>query len=404
MKDSFITPDNRKALEEFLMDIEILDKIEAKLAHFNVFETLGVIHTEIRHSNVLSWLLTPTENHNLGDYVIKKVVQSIVYQNHKESSNFTYHPLDISLLDYNDFVVRREWRNMDVVAISNKNQFVVTIENKVWSKESTYQLQKYRHIIQEEFPDYQKLFIFLTPYGESASDENNWISFDYNQFVKIVEKGVKIKGDTISNRVKVFLDQYITTVRRYIVGDEELENVCREIYYKHKKALDLIFEYKPDIYSDIANNLKERIKQESDLILDTASKTYTRFPTKELDSLIEKKGNGWTSSKRILLFEFQNRNNKLVLKLIIGPGDQAIRQKIYDIVKNNKNSFRGKLGKYHNQFTSIYTREFLSKDFEEEANYEEVLEKISTKFIDFLRSDLHSIHQTFTDNKEQLKY
>ncbi|WP_173915970.1 PD-(D/E)XK nuclease family protein [Halobacillus sp. Marseille-Q1614] len=404
MKDSSITTSNREALEQFLMDIEILDRIDAKLAPFNVFETLGIINTEIRHSNVLSWLLAPYENHGLGDYVLKKVIQSIVYQNHNDNSTITYTPLDISLLNYNDFVVRREWRDMDVVAFSNKSQFVVTVENKVWSKESKHQLQKYRYIIQEEFPDYQKIFIFLTPYGEPASDKDNWLSFDYDQFINIVEQGMELKGDIISNRVKHFLDQYITTMRRYIVGDEELERVCREIYYKHKKALDLIFEYKPDIYSDIAKDLKELIKQEPELILDTSSKSYTRFSTKEIDTLIEKKGNGWTSSKRILLFEFQNRNNKLVLKLIIGPGDQAIRQKIYEVIKNNKSSFRGKLGKHNNQYTTIYTREFLPKSFEEETNYEDALKKISSKFIDFLNHDLISIHQTFNDNREHLNH
>ncbi|MCP3027027.1 PD-(D/E)XK nuclease family protein [Halobacillus sp. A5] len=398
MKDSDIKISQREALEHFLMDIEILDEIDSKLAHFNVFETLGMIHTEIRHSNVLSWLLSPTENHGLGDYVLKKVIQSIVYQNYIDSANFAYSPLEISLLDYHDFVIRREWRDIDVVAVSEANQLVVTIENKVWSKESKHQLHKYRHIIQEEFPNYQHLFIFLTPYGDSASDEENWFSFDYNQFIKIIEKGINLKGDTISNRVKLFIDQYITMVRRYIVGDEELERICREIYYKHKKALDLIFEHKPDTYSDIANDLKELVTQEPGLILDTSPKTYIRFTTNELDDLIEKKGGGWTSSKRILLFEFQNKNNKLALKLIIGPGDQVLRRKIYDIAINNKSDFRGKIGKLMNQYTTIYTQEFLPKNFEDNYDYEDILKRIKTKFDAFLRSDVHNIQQTIIDN------
>ncbi|MCP3032367.1 PD-(D/E)XK nuclease family protein [Halobacillus sp. A1] len=398
MRKTKIKTTNRKALERFLMDIEILDDIDSKLAHFNVFETLGMIHTEIRHSNVLSWLLTPNENHGLGDYVIKKVVQSIVYQYHNDNSNFAFKPLDISLLEYHDFVVRREWRDIDVVAISEANQLVVAIENKVWSKESKHQLQKYRHIIQEEFPEYQPLFIFLTPYGEPASDEENWLSFDYSQFINIVEKGMKVKEDTISNRVKIFLDQYITTVRRYIVGDDELEKVCREIYYKHKKALDLIFEYKPDVYSDIADDLKHLINQEPELILDTSTKTYIRFTTKKLDALIEKKGKGWTSSKRIPLFEFQNKNNKLVLKLVIGPGDQDLRQIIYNIAINNKSAFRGKIGKLMTQYTTIYTREFLPKNFEGESNYEDILKKINANFNQFLKHDLDSIYQTISKN------
>ena len=37
--------------------------------------------------------------------------------------------------------------------------------------------------------------------------------------------------------------------------DEELSRVCSEIYYKHKKALDLIFENIPDANNDLFESL-----------------------------------------------------------------------------------------------------------------------------------------------------
>ena len=61
-------------LEDFLMEIELLDQIEAQLSKFNVFETLSMFHNEIRHSNVLSWLMKPKDNHGLGDIFLKKVI------------------------------------------------------------------------------------------------------------------------------------------------------------------------------------------------------------------------------------------------------------------------------------------------------------------------------------------
>ena len=67
------------------------------------------------------------------------------------------------------------------------------------------------------------------------------------------------------------------------MGDRELEQICRQIYNKHKKALDLIFEYKPDLYSDISNDLQEFIKNTPGLILDDSNKTYIRFTTELLD-------------------------------------------------------------------------------------------------------------------------
>lgn len=70
-----------QVLENFLMAIEILDQIGTRLSSFNVFETLGIYHTEIRHSNVLAWILKPLENHGLGETFIKKLMQRIFSEN-----------------------------------------------------------------------------------------------------------------------------------------------------------------------------------------------------------------------------------------------------------------------------------------------------------------------------------
>jgi len=387
-----IQADARKALEEFLMDIEILEPLERIISEFNVFEALGIIHTEIRHSKVLSWLLDPAENHGLGDYVLKKLIQTAGFLQYEQSESKQYDPLKLSLLDYRDFEVRREWKNIDILLLSKSNKLVVAIENKVWSKESKHQLKKYHNIVQVEFRDYDKLFIFLTPYGEEASDPDTWISMSYLSIIGIIEKALSLRKDALSERVRLFIEQYIETLRRYIVGDRELEQICRQIYNKHKKALDLIFEYKPDLYSDISNDLQEFIKNTPGLILDDSNKTYIRFTTELLDKHFGKNGSGWTSSNRLLLFEFQNRDNKLVLKLIIGPGDQETRERLYHAAVSHKEIF-DPAGKLTRQFTQIFKQEFLTKYFDEEYDYEEIKKQIEVKFSKFLENDLVKIHE-----------
>ena len=57
-------------LEKFILNNPELDKLESMLSDFNLFETLNLVNTEIRHSNVLSWLLNPNENHGLGTYFL----------------------------------------------------------------------------------------------------------------------------------------------------------------------------------------------------------------------------------------------------------------------------------------------------------------------------------------------
>src|SRR5699024_2877485 len=308
-----------------------------------------------------------------------------------------YDPLIISLIDYYDFEIRREWKNIDILLISESNKFVVVIENKVWSTESKHQLKKYYNIVQEEYKRYEKVFIYLTPFGDESSDPETWLSLSYNVITQIIEKAVDFHKDSISKGARLFINQYIEIIRRHIVGDNELEEVCRKIYYKHKKALDLIFEYKPDIYSDISNELQTLIRSIPSLIIDTAGKTYIRFTSNQLDQLIEKNGNGWTNSKRLLLFEFQNRGNKLDLKLIIGPGDVESRKKLFDMSESNEMVFNGKVRKLTDQFTQIYSMEFLPKNYDKESNYEKYQKQIKSKFKRFIEKDLKEIHKCISD-------
>ncbi|OLO26790.1 hypothetical protein BTR23_22155 [Alkalihalophilus pseudofirmus] len=243
------------------------------------------------------------------------------------------------MMDYNDFQVLREWRNIDLLAVSEENKFIVVIENKVLSKESKHQLEKYSSIINKEYPGYKKLFVFLTPEGEAPSDQINWATFTYVHVLEILEKVIDLRKNFINTRVMQFLDQCIEVLRRYFMGEKELEKLCREIYFKHQKALDLIFEYKPDTTLEISDYLQTLVEDHENLVPDVSSKSYTRFITNVLDEIIPKKGKGWTKTRRILLWEFQNRQDRLILKLIIGPGDQEIRQQLHQIATSIRAAF-----------------------------------------------------------------
>jgi Trp operon repressor len=55
------------------MDCPELSALEALLSRFNIFRILRAARHEIRHSNMLAWLLTPDENHGLGDGVARLI-------------------------------------------------------------------------------------------------------------------------------------------------------------------------------------------------------------------------------------------------------------------------------------------------------------------------------------------
>ena len=53
-------------LERFVIENEPLERLESRLSEFNIFETLGIQHYEIRHSNTLAYWMNPSESHGLG--------------------------------------------------------------------------------------------------------------------------------------------------------------------------------------------------------------------------------------------------------------------------------------------------------------------------------------------------
>jgi len=77
--------------------------------------------------------------------------------------------------------VRREWKNIDLLITCDDPSFVIAIENKVGSGEHSNQLNRYREIVNEApgLAKYERRqFVFLTPEGESPSDET-WTEYSY---------------------------------------------------------------------------------------------------------------------------------------------------------------------------------------------------------------------------------
>ncbi len=70
--------DDRQALEAFVVENADLETLEGLLEQFNIFETLGVIRQELRHSDFLAFLLDPRHNHRLGDAFVQRFLQKIL--------------------------------------------------------------------------------------------------------------------------------------------------------------------------------------------------------------------------------------------------------------------------------------------------------------------------------------
>ena len=302
--------DAAEALKCFLLDIDSLAPLSEWTSKFNLFDVLKISRTEIRHSNVLAWLLNPNENHGLGDSVLRGFIQHVVTSFSDSNDVF-----DTLLMDCHDFTIQREWHHIDVLATSISEQFVFCIENKIDSGEHSNQLNRYRHQIEESFPGFQKMFVFLSPEGLEASDPDNWCAMSYQDVLEIVESAknrVKLLPDA-----QLLIDNYLETIRRDIVGDEKLARICAEIYAKHQKALDLIFENRPDRASqlaDIIHNwaIEMTSKGEIEYDPDKSGKIFTRFKTKAMSNILPNSTNsksGW-GTDNYYFYEIKNIDGK----------------------------------------------------------------------------------------------
>ena len=298
---------DEEALKNFLLDIDCLDQLDEWTGKFNLFDILKITRAEIRHSNLLAWLLTPYENHGLNDSILKGFVKfAITALEGKKDELF-----DTLLMDFGSFSILREWHNIDVLAISDKEKYIVCIENKIDTGEHDNQLDRYQKILSDSYPDYRKTYIYLSPTGAESSIPDTWISMSYTEVIRIIENSCK--KTKLLPEAEMLINNYIEAIRRDIVGDERLAKICSEIYSKHKRALDLIFENKPDRASDVAEYFRnwgvQKTKEgEIEIVLDKCSKTYTRFKTPTMSAILpdaEQALSGW-NTKNHYFYEIIN--------------------------------------------------------------------------------------------------
>jgi hypothetical protein len=65
------------ALRALQADASELERIEALLDRFNVFEAIGFVGQEVNHSRFLAFLLNPKQNHSLNDLFLKSILQNV---------------------------------------------------------------------------------------------------------------------------------------------------------------------------------------------------------------------------------------------------------------------------------------------------------------------------------------
>ena len=88
----------------------------------------------------------------------------------------------------------------------------------------------------------------------------------------------------------------------------------------------------------------------------------------------------------MLLFEIPNHSGRIVLNLIIGPGDQGVRDQLVDLVKSRLDVFPRAKRKPGAKWFTIYQLPLLTPDQVERSDLAELEATIGQKFDDLLSS------------------
>ena len=243
-----------------------------KLREFNIFRVLKLDQFEIRHSNMLGWLLDPNANHGLGPSFLSSFFRSLPVDGKDPSFDILCRLND---KDLQSFSVLRESDHKDIELWSDSKQIVIVIENKwnaqerVSTDDSQGQLKTYQEMVEtnHHFNGWAKYYLFLTPTGTLPSGENRdvWRPIAYSQVIEALKSPnvrQKLQGAGLTEQ-RMLISHYqsiIMTREDIMSNDKELANECLAIYNKNKDAINLmlkVLKQRDEIVRKIINDAIE---------------------------------------------------------------------------------------------------------------------------------------------------
>ena len=180
-------------------------------------------------------------------------------------------------------------------------------------------------------------------------------------------------------------------LKRHILTDSDMAQLCRSIYHKHRQALDLIFEHRPDQQSQIGNFVSSLIQQDERFFAGGRAKNWVTFGMNE-----------WKKSPRLevglfyVYFEFHNRPSDLKILCSVSPGDTEDRGKLLHMA--HRHQFTGCQSKLNKGYYRAAIISVLhAGDYEKPQ--EEIEDIILEKWTTFLRDELPRMAQAIREEE-----
>jgi hypothetical protein len=379
-----------EALQALQADASELDRVESLLFRFNVFEAIGFVTQELMHSRLLAFLLAPRQNHGLGDLFLKRVLREVLSSTAETPLPDFFENLDQINLD--ETLVRTEHQHIDSLLTNEDHELAVIVENKVWTSEHSDQLDRYYQQVKKDHPGWQVLGIYLTPYGNRPSHEA-YSPLNYETVCEMLEEILEERGSALNPDVKMAIEHYTEMVRRNIVGGSEVTKLCQQIYQRHKRALDLIYEHRPDPQGAVRDTLIRLIKYTEGLAyLGKSRNEYIYFRPQHWEGSALALGD---DPRGFFRFVFHNYSvyhpEELILYLEMSTGDETNRRRLYEMGQKDESLFNDLVDPGTDRNPKLYSRIFLTPELSGELSDRERELEIRERWDEFLEQDLPRI-------------
>ena len=211
-----------------------------KPREFNTFDVLQYADYEIRHSNVLAWLLRPGDTHGIGARFLKWFVDQI----DKRLPAANADRLPAIGFEASNVAVWRERDHVDITVLLKVERCLIAIENKVGpaSTDHVQQALGYERELREKHKDYKVRSVLLTTSPDGNVEFPGIVHVGWESVHEVIGR-FHAEGRFQSCGVRTFVLQYLELVERWfgfagVEGFNKLLDDYHSILQKMRQVLD----------------------------------------------------------------------------------------------------------------------------------------------------------------------
>lgn len=235
---------------------------------FNPFDVLQVAEVEIRHSNVLAWLLHPDGTHGVGGRFLRALVERLLAGRHEAPCLRSLTRFD----DEDNVKVKREDYHerlrADITIGFKAERVLLIIENKVveWYPEADDQIRAYQETFRKKYEGQYDHFpgVLLTtsnpPEGSDTDRDTRdiIIPLSWDDVHRIIRSLLDERATFGDGHVRAFLKQYLDVIEERLItaGDD----LAERLRHDHPRILKKL-EEQPDLLDQVPEPLRCTIQR-----------------------------------------------------------------------------------------------------------------------------------------------